>query len=382
MRGVFLCKDLREVIQIYTSFIRSLFIKFVYFSGIFLNKIAQKSRNIVTAKFSLTSELSTRFKSNNRLPDKSVTLVFPPLRIAQLCHSSERERREKEWENSTQYNISNHSGTRNEWRCSPFDGSTENDSASRPTRGIFCVMLYIFFRVKEGRENETQLRSCSDVVCDAGWIKCGDWEKRKTQHRRTSAFDGVIFPSLPFFSSSYLCDWCTYAIEDSDGESGWNWFAVFVFSFRRILGGLWEWNGKNFHRKFDVVTCYLGKGIVTRWTLRLTSNMRFLVKESMNFWHFARAKLETFSSKNMRWWFPIEFWPHQRFEQSNHFKFVTLNINHERSIDAVLFFWLSTLKVFFTRPFHLLLVNRILSFIPTPCPSMSRNLESFLERIV
>lgn len=55
----------------------------------------------------------------------------------------------------------------------------------------FCV----FFWVKEGRENETQFCCVLMVVCDAGWIMCGDWE---TQSRTRPAFDGVIFPFSSF----------------------------------------------------------------------------------------------------------------------------------------------------------------------------------------
>lgn len=47
------------------------------------------------------------------------------------------------------------------------------------------------FRVKEGRENETQF-CCVLMLCDAGWIMYGDWEKRNREIR--PAFDGVVFP--------------------------------------------------------------------------------------------------------------------------------------------------------------------------------------------
>lgn len=41
--------------------------------------------------------------------------------------------------------------------------------------------VYIFGWRKEEKMKLNSAVFCSDVVCDAGWIICGDWEKRNRE---------------------------------------------------------------------------------------------------------------------------------------------------------------------------------------------------------
>lgn len=62
-------------------------------------------------------------------------------------------------------------------------------------RGILCVFFCISGEGRKRKWNSILL--CSDVVCDAGWIMCGDWEKRNRD--QACVWWCNFFPSLPFF---------------------------------------------------------------------------------------------------------------------------------------------------------------------------------------
>lgn len=74
--------------------------------------------------------------------------------------------------------IPNHSGAVWMWRCSPFDGSTENESASRPMLREGFVCSFFGWR----KEEKMKLNSVVFWCCVwRGWIMCGDWEKRNQE---------------------------------------------------------------------------------------------------------------------------------------------------------------------------------------------------------
>lgn len=106
-------------------------------------------------------------------------------------------------------------------------------------RGILCVFFCISGEGRKRKWNSILL--CSDVVCDAGWIMCGDWEKRNRD--QACVWWCNFFPSLPFFWSSRRSSYAMASTVkgDSVDEAGTRFHCCCRFTLasqgtRRLVG--------------------------------------------------------------------------------------------------------------------------------------------------